>query len=197
MGKHFTVLIGEGAFSYSRKEDSIRRESELDGIYVIRTSEPSKRISAEDAVRSYKRLEQVESAIRCMKGIDLLVRPIHHRTEDHVRAHIFLCMLAYYVEYHMRKALAPLLFDDEELDENRKKRDPVKPAQPSASAKRKKVVRFTPDGLAIQSFQTLLSELATRCRNRCRMKSDPCAPTFYQLTEPTSLQKRVFQLLKL
>ena len=106
-------------------------------------------------------------------------------------------MLAYYVEYHMRKALAPLLFDDEELDENRKKRDPVKPATPSTSAKRKKVVRLTPDGLEIQSFQTLLAELATRCRNRCRMKSDPSAPTFYQLTEPSPLQKRAFQLLRL
>jgi transposase len=197
VGKHFTVRIGDGAFCFSRKEDSIRRESELDGIYVIRTSEPAERISAEDAVRSYKRLEQVESAIRCMKGIDLLVRPIHHRTEDHVRAHIFLCMLAYYVEYHMRKSLAPLLFDDEELDEQRSKRDPVKPAQPSASAKRKKVVRYTPDGLEIQSFQTLLAQLATRCRNRCRMKHDPSAPRFYQLTEPTPLQEKAFQLLGL
>jgi len=197
VGKHFAVMIEDGAFSFSLKEESIRRESELDGIYVIRTSEPAERISAEDTVRSYKRLEQVESAIRCMKGIDLLVRPIHHRTEDHVRAHIFLCMLAYYVEYHMRKALAPLLFDDEELDERRKRRDPVKPAKPSASAKRKKTVRLTPDGLEIHSFQTLLAELATRSRNRCRVKSDTSGPTFYELTEPTPLQKRAFQLLGL
>ena len=126
VGKHFAVMIEDGTFSFSRKEESIRRESELDGIYVIRTSEPAERISAEDMVRNYKRLEQVETAFRCMKGIDLLVRPIHHRTEDHVRAHIFLCMLAYYVEYHMRKSLAPLLFEDEELDEMRKTRDPVK-----------------------------------------------------------------------
>jgi len=197
VGKHFAVMIEDGAFSFSLKEESIRRESELDGIYVIRTSESAERISAEDTVRSYKRLEQVESAIRCMKGIDLLVRPIHHRTEDHVRAHIFLCMLAYYVEYHMRKALAPLLFDDEELDERRKRRDPVKPAKPSASAKRKKTVRLTPDGLEIHSFQTLLAELATRSRNRCRVKSDTSGPTFYELTEPTPLQKRAFQLLGL
>jgi transposase len=197
VGKHFAVIIEDGAFSFSRKEESIRRESELDGIYVIRTSESAKRISAEDTVRSYKRLEQVESAIRCMKGIDLLVRPIHHRTEDHVRAHIFLCMLAYYVEYHMRKALAPLLFDDEELDERRKRRDPVKTAKPSASAKRKKTVRLTPDGLKVHSFQTLLAELATRSRNRCRVKSDPAGPIFYELTEPTPLQKRAFRLLGL
>ena len=197
VGKHFAVIIEDGAFSFSRKEETIRRESELDGIYVIRTSESAERISAEDTVRSYKRLEQVETAIRCMKGVDLLVRPIHHRTEDHVRAHIFLCMLAYYVEYHMRKALAPLLFDDEELDERRKRRDPVKPAKPSASAKRKKTVRLTPDGLEVHSFQTLLAELATRSRNRCRVKSDPVGPAFYELTEPTPLQKRAFQLLGL
>lgn len=197
VGKHFALAIYDGAFSFSRKEETIRRESELDGIYVIRTSEPAERISAEDTVRSYKRLEQVESAIRCMKGVDLLVRPIHHRTEDHVRAHIFLCMLAYYVEFHMRKALAPLLFDDEELDERRKRRDPVKPAKPSASAKRKKTTRLTPDGLEIHSFQTLLAELATRSRNRCRVKSDPEGPKFYELTEQTPLQKQAFQLLGL
>ena len=197
VGKHFAVMIEDGAFSFSRKEESIRCESELDGIYVIRTSESAERISAEDTVRSYKRLEQVETAIRCMKGVDLLVRPIHHRTEDHVRAHIFLCMLAYYVEYHMRKALAPLLFDDEELDERRKRRDPVKPARPSASAKRKKTVRLTSDGLEVHSFQTLLAELATLSRNRCRVKSDPDGPTFYELTESTPLQQRAFQLLGL
>ncbi len=197
VGKHFEITIDDGAFSFSHKEESIRGESDLDGIYVIRTSEPAERISPEDTVRSYKRLEQVESAIRCIKGIDLLVRPIHHRTEDHVRAHIFLCMLAYYVEYHMRKALASLLFDDEELDERRKKRDPVKPAKPSVSAKRKKRVRLTPDGLEIHSFQTLLAELATRSRNRCRVKTDPTGPIFYELTEPTPLQKRAFQLLGL
>jgi transposase len=197
VGKHFAVTIEDGVFSFSRKEESICRESALDGIYVIRTSESAERISAEDTVRSYKRLEQVESAIRCMKGIDLLVRPIHHRTEDHVRAHIFLCMLAYYVEYHMRKALAPLLFDDEQLEERRKRLDPVKPVKPSVSARRKKTGRFTPDGLKVHSFQTLLAELATRCRNRCRVKSDPAGPPFYELTKPTALQKRAFRLLGL
>ncbi len=195
VGKHFTVEITNGAFSFSRKEESISRESEMDGIYVIRTSEPADRISAEDTVRSYKKLEQVEWAFRCMKGVDLLVRPIHHRTEDHVRAHILLCILAYYVELHMRKALAPLLFDDEELNAQRKERDPVKPAKPSASAKRKKTVRLTSDGLEVQSFQTLLSNLATRCRNRCRMKSDPDGSKFYQLTEPNPLQKKALELL--
>jgi len=142
VGKHFRLEIENGAFSFSRNKETIAKESELDGIYVIRTSEPVEKISAEDTVRNYKRLTQVEWLIRCMKGVDLLVRPIHHRTEEHVRAHIFLCMLAYYVEFHMRKALAPLLFEDEELDEQRKNRDPIKPTKPSDSAKVKKKIRF-------------------------------------------------------
>jgi transposase len=197
VGKHFKVMIQDGAFSFTRKKESIGREKELDGIYVIRTSESAERISAEDVVRSYKKLEQLERAIRCMKGVDLLVRPIYHRTEDHVRAHIFVCVLAYYVEWHMRKALAPLLFDDEDLDEHRKRRDPVKSPKPSASAKRKKTIHLTADGLEIHSFQTLLAELATRCRNWCRTKSDQTGPRFYQLTEPSPLQKRAFELLEL
>jgi len=197
VGKHFTVTIEEDRFSFVRNEEKIDREEALDGIYVIRTSEPAERLSAEDAVRSYKNLTQVERAFRSLKGIDLLVRPIWHHTEDHVRAHIFLCMLAYYVEWHMRKALAPLLFDDEELDGNRKRRDPVKPAQSSESAKKKKALRLTSEGLVVQSFDTLLMELGTRCRNRCRIKSDPKGPTFHQLTEKSSLQERAFQLLGL
>ena len=197
MGKHFTVTIDDGLFSYTRNEESISREEQLDGIYVIRTSEPTERLSAQDAVRSYKSLAQLEHAFRSLKGMDLLVRPIWHHTERHVRAHIFLCMLAYYVEWHMRKALAPLLFDDEELQDNRTRRHPVKPAKPSASAKKKKATRLTSDGLTIQSFDTLLAELATRCRNGCRIKSDPNGSTFYQLTELTPLQKRALQLLGL
>jgi len=197
VGKHFEITIEDGFFSFSRKEESIRRESDLDGIYVIRTSEPAQHISAEETVRNYKRLEQVEIAFRCMKGVDLLVRPIHHRTADHVRAHILLCMLAYYVEYHMRKSLSPLLFEEEELNERRKTRDPVTTAELSASVKRKKTIRITPDGFEVNSFQTLLAELATRCRNRCRVKTDPAGYTFDSITEPTRLQKRAFQLLGL
>jgi transposase len=195
MAKHFTVQIEEGSFCFARNEDSIAREAQLDGIYVIRTSEPVERISAEDTVRSYKNLAQVERAFRTLKGIDLLVRPIHHRTEDHVRAHILLCMLAYYVEWHMRQTLAPLLFDDEELPQGRKRRHPVKPATASTSARKKKVLRETPDGLQVHSFDTLLVDLATRCRNLCRIKSHPNASTFYQLTQPTPLQQKAFQLL--
>jgi len=197
MGKHFELTIKDGAFSYARRSQNIEREAALDGIYVIRTSEPCSRLSAADTVRSYKNLAQVEQAFRCLKGIDILVRPIRHRDEQRVKAHLFLCMLAYYVEWHMRKALAPLLFDDEQLDQDRKTRDPVAPAKPSVSAKKKKSLRVTTEGLPIHSFETLLAELATRCRNRCRIKSDPNSPTFSQITQPTPLQKRAFELLQL
>jgi transposase len=197
VGKHFRVTIGEGTFSYERNQMRIDQEEALDGIYVIRTSEPVEDLSAEDTVRSYKNLTQVERAFRSLKGIDLLIRPIWHHTENHVRAHFFICMLAYYVEWHMRKQLAPLLFDDEELDWNRKRRDPVKPAKPSISAKRKKALKLTSEGFVVQSFDTLLEELGTRCRNRCRIQSDSKGPTFHQLTEMSPLQKRAFQLLGL
>ena len=197
VGKHFTLKIEDGAFEWSRCEESIRREKALDGIYVIRTSEPKERLSAEDVVRKYKSLAQVERAFRTLKGLEIRVRPIRHRREVRVRAHVFICMLTYYVEWHMRKALAPLLFDDEELDEERKNRDPVAPARQSASAKKKKTSRRTPDGFPVHSFETLMKELGTRCRNRCRIKSDPSCPTFCQLTEPTPLQVRALQLLGL
>jgi transposase len=197
MGKHFILAIGEGTFSYARKEDKIGQEEALDGIYVVRTSEPVDRLCAEDTVRSYKSLMHVERAFRSLKGIDLLIRPIWHHTEEHVRAHIFICMLAYYVEWHMRQALAPLLFGDEELDGNRKVRDPVKSAKPSLSAVKKKARRRTAEGLVVQSFDTLLEELATRCRNRCRIQSDPQGPSFYQVTEMSPIQTRAFQLLGL
>jgi transposase len=197
MGKHFILAIGEGTFSYKRNAVKIGQEEALDGIYVVRTSESRDRLCAEDTVRSYKSLMHVERAFRSLKGIDLLIRPIWHHTEDHVRAHIFICMLAYYVEWHMRKALGPLLFGDEELDGNRKTRDPVKRAKPSVSVERKKARRLTAEGLVVQSFDTLLEELGTRCRNRCRIQSDPQGPTFYQVTEWSPIQTRAFQLLGL
>lgn len=197
MAKHFRLRIEDNFFSWSRNEELIRREAALDGIYVIRTSEPEVSLSAADTVRTYKSLSQVERLFRTLKGIDLRIRPIRHRSEAHVRAHIFLCMLAYYVEWHMRNALAPLLFDDENLDEERKKRDPVAQARPSRSARGKKVKRITADGLPIHSFETLLGELVTRCRNQCRISSDPSGATFTQLTQRTPLQARVLELLNL
>jgi Transposase DDE domain len=195
MAKHFTLTIEDGLFVFARNEALIEREEALDGIYVIRTSEPADTLSSEDAVRSYKNLAQVERVFRTLKGIELLVRPIWHRTEDHVRAHIFLCMLAYYAEWHMRKALAPLLFDDEELTERRGVRHPVKPAEASLSAKRKKARKATIDGLPVQSFSTLLASLGTRCRNRCRIGGS--VTTISRLTDPTPLQARAFELLGL
>jgi transposase len=197
MAKHFELTIADGVFRWARRQDSIQRETQLDGIYVVRTSEPKTRLSAEDTVRRYKSLAQVERAFRSLKGVDLRIRPIFHRTEDHVRAHIFLCMLAYYVEWHMRQSLAPLLFQDEELSQDRMRRDPVAPAEASASAKAKKVNRANADGVPIHSFETLLRDLATRCRNTCRIPADPTSTPFQQLTEPTVLQARAFQLLGL
>src|SRR3954452_76002 len=133
MAKHFTLTIRDGHLGWTHKDEAIRKEELLDGIYVIRTSEPAEKLTAADSVRSYKRLALVEQAFRCLKGIDLLVRPIHHRTAERVRAHILLCVLAYYVEWHLRRAWEPLLFEDEELAEDRRTRDPVAPAQSSAS----------------------------------------------------------------
>lgn len=195
MGKHFELVIGDNEFSFTRKEESIKREAALDGIYVIRTTEPKENISAEDTVRAYKNLSQVEWMFLCMKSIDILVRPIRHRDENRVRAHIFLCMLTYYVQWHMRKALAPLLFDDEELDENRKKRDPVAPAKASLSAKRKKARRRNKDGLPIHSFDTLLAELGTRCKNACRYNHGYPDLTVVRYTKPTPVQEQAFDLL--
>lgn len=196
MAKHFKLFIKDGCFGWERNEESIAREAALDGIYVIRTSEPAEDLSAADTVRTYKSLAQVERLFRTLKGVDLRVRPIRHRTEDHVRAHILLCTLAYYIEWHMRKAWAPLLFDDEELDDARKTRDPVLPARPSASARIKKTERINTEGYQVHSFETLLEELATCCWNRCTMKSSPSGATFDQLTQRTALQQRALELLE-
>ncbi len=197
MAKHYLLAIGNGRFEWSRKTESIEEERAFDGIYVIRTSEAKKRCSAAGAVRHYKNLSRVERAFRTLKGIDLRVRPIFHRTEDHVRAHIFLCFLAYYVEWHMRRALAPLLFDDQELDTQRWLRDPVAPAETSLSARRKKSLRKTPDGLVVHSFHTLLEALSTRCQNRCRTKTEKTEYYFYRYTEANPLQNQAYELLGL
>ncbi len=196
MAKHFKLFIEDGSFSWKRNEETIAREEALDGIYVIRTSEPKESLSAADTVRTYKSLSQVERLFRTLKGVDLRVRPIRHRTENHVRAHILLCTLAYYIEWHMRKTLAPLLFEDEDLDEDRKTRDPVLPAKPSESAKSKKTNRVNAEGFPVHSFETLLEELATCCRNRCRMTSSPSGATFDQLTQRTQLQQKAMELLE-
>jgi transposase len=198
MGKHYTYKIGPGTFQWARCEESIRQEEKLDGIYVLRTSEPKERLSAEDTVRGYKSLSQVERAFRCLKGVfDLLVRPIRHRTAERVPAHFFLCLLAYYVEWHMRRALAPILFTDEELPEDRKHRDPILPAKPSKSVERKKLTHRTEDGLPVHSFETLMAELATRGRVTYRLKSDKVSLTFNEVPDPTPIQARAYELLGL
>ena len=197
VGKHFVLDIQDGHFTFARNAERIARETRLDGIYVIRTSEATQALGAEDTVRAYKSLAQVEQAFRCLKNLDLRIRPIHHRTVDHVKAHIFLCMLAYYVEWHMRKALTSVLFQDEELDAARWTRDPVAQAQPSETVQRKKRTKQTPDGWPVHSFQSLMDELATRCRNTCRLGQGKDAARFTTLTEPTDFQRHLFGLLGL
>lgn len=197
MAKHFQLQIADGSFTWSRNVASITCEEQLDGIYVIRTSEPDTAFSPADCVRSYKSLALVERAFRCLKGLDLLVRPIHHRVDPRVRAHLFLCLLAYYVEWHMRHALQSLLFADEELDQERRERDPVKPAEASESAKAKKKTQKTAEGMPVHSFATLLAHLATRSRNTHQIVSDPTGATFQQTTEPDALQAEALCLLKL
>ena len=164
---------------------------------MLRTSEPATRLSSHDTVRTYKGLADVERWFRTLKGLEVRVRLIRHREERRVRAHLFICLLSGYVEWHLRRAVAPLLFDDETLDEARRTRDPVAAAEPTPRAREKKARRRTDDGLTLHSLDTLLAELATRCRNTCRVLSDPTAPAFSLLTEPTRTQRRVAELIEM
>jgi transposase len=197
MAKHFTLTIEDGRFHAQRRAEEIREEGLLDGVYVLRTSESKEKLSSPDVVRHYKNLANVERAFRCWKGMDIRVRPIYLRTEEHVRAHIFLCLLAYYVESHMRAALAPLLFEEEDLAQYRQQRDPVTSAKPSAVVQTKKQRKQTEEGFPVQSFPTLLQALATRCRNTCQVQASKEAPTFEQVTRATPLQAKAFELLGL
>jgi len=195
MGKHFSFTIEDGQFLWRVDKNAVETEKMLDGIYVVRTSEPKKRFSAEKTVRTYKSLSLVEHAFRTLKGIDIRVRPIYHRLEETVRAHIFLCLLAYYVEWHMRHYLAPLLFEDEDIESTRLVRDPVAPAESSVSAKIKKSRRRTSDGFPVHSFETLLQDLATQSKNICLSQLETSTTRVELITEPTPLQTRVFELL--
>jgi transposase len=197
MGKHFAHQIEAGKFGWGRRVEAIEQEAKLDGIYVIRTSATAEQLSAADAVRGYKSLAQVERAFRSLKGLDLLIRPIRHRTEERVPAHIFLCLLAYYLEWHLRRVWAPLLFEDEELPQERKRRDPVLPARGSESAEAKKLTHQTAEGLPVQSFRTLLSNLASRARVTYSLKTEKSGPTFQQVPPPTPLQAKAYELLNL
>jgi transposase len=197
MQKHFELTIEDDSFTYRRLEEKIAEEAALDGLYVVRTSVPAETLSAERTVASYKDLSQVEWAFRSMKSVDLKVRPIFHWKDDRIRAHVFLCMLAYYVEWHMRGKLAELLFDDHERELAEETRESIVAKAPrSEAARRKEHNRRTPDGLPVQSFQCLLKDLATLCKNRVCWESSPDAQ-FDQLTLPTDLQRRVFDLLGL
>jgi hypothetical protein len=195
VAKHFELQIADGLFGFCRDKEAIRREQDLDGIYVIRTSEKATDFSAADCVRTYKSLSRVESAFRCLKGLDLLVRPIRHRVEPRVRAHVLLCMLAYYVEWHLRQALAPLLYEDEELEHRRRSRDPVKPAEPSESAHAKKKTHKTAAGLVAHDFRSLLAHLGTRSRVTYQVVAEGSSATFQQLSQPDAIQAEALRLL--
>jgi transposase len=197
MAKHFRLIIADGHLVWERRVEAIAAEETLDGIYVIRTSETARRMSAEDGVRNYKRLTQVERAFRTLKGLDLMVRPIFHRVAPRVKAHIFLCLLAYYVEWEMRRAWAPLLFADEEVEVDREERDPVAPAEPSESAKQKRKTKRTESGQPVHSFRTLLADLGQRCRVTYRVNAGDSAGTFRQVPEATPLQAEALRLLEL
>ena len=195
MAKHFDLDIEEDSFGYRRKPASIAAEAALDGLYVVRTSLAETRLDAEGAVRAYKRLSAVERAFRSLKTVDLKVRPVFHRTADRVRAHVFLCMLAYYVEWHMRQRLAPLLFDDHDPAAAEAARTSiVAPARVSDAATAKARGKRTADGLPVHSFRTLLGDLATITRNRVVLRMSGAEP-FDILTRPTALQREAFRLL--
>ena len=196
MAKHFDLTIEAQRFAFRIREEEVAKEAALDGIYILRTPLPAKKMDAAEVVRSYKSLSDVERAFRCLKTVDLQVRPIHHRLADRVRSHIFLCMLAYYVEWHMREAWRPLQFADED-QQAKKHRDPVAPAKRSAQAERKALTHTLPDGSAVHSFRTLLEELSTIVRNTCRTPgASSDAPTFQVITTPNAQQKRALDLLQ-
>lgn len=196
VAKHFNLEIADESFSYERKVEGIEAEARLDGIYVLRTSVPKEELDAEGTVRAYKALSDVERAFRSLKTVDLKVRPIHHRLEDRVRAHVLLCMLAYYVEWHMRRALAPLLFDDDDPAAAEAARASiVAPAQRSPSAKSKARSKRTKEDLPVHSFQTLIADLGTITLNTVRYRLES-APPVERITIPTRLQQRALDLLQ-
>ena len=196
MSKHFELDIADESFAYRRKDEAIEAEGALDGLYVVRTSLPEETLDAEGTVSAYKGLNRVERAFRSLKTVDLKVRPIYHYTADRVRAHVFLCMLAYYVEWHMREKLKPLLFDDEYPEQAEALRTSVvAPAEVSPSAKDKARRKKTAGGFPTQSFRSLLDNLATLTKNRVVPRL-PGAEPFEMLAQPTDLQREAFRLLR-
>ena len=198
MGKHFIAKITEESFEYRRNEERITEEASLDGMYVIRTSVPAKELGPEETVKAYKGLAVCERAFRSLKTVDLKIRPIFHYLENRVRAHVFLCMLAYYVEWHMRRDLAPILFDDEDKEIAEQLRASViDPAERSPRASKKDETKRTEEGEPVHSFRTLLNDLGTLVRNQVRITAGDENDEFPMLTEPTPVQRRAFELLGL
>jgi transposase len=196
VAKHFELTIGEDTFSFVRKHERIAAETALDGLYLIRTSVSAAQMDAPQCVRNYKALANVERAFRSLKTVDLKVRPIHHRTANRVRAHIFLCVLAYYVEWHMREAWRELMFADTDA-QAKATRDPVAPAKRSKKALAKVASHTLDDATPAHSFSTLLAELATIVRNTCRTPhAGPDTPSFEVLTTPNAKQQRALELIR-
>ncbi len=192
VAKHFVTTITDEAFTFRRDEEKIAAEKQLDGLYIVRSNVEPEQLDAAQTVRAYKDLSKVERAFRCFKSVDLKVRPLHHRRADRVRAHVLLCMLAYYVEWHMREALAPLLFDDHDpVAAERQRSSVVAPARRSPAASTKAGRKRTEDGLPVHSFCTLLTDLGTLTANT--MQED--GATFNLQTQPTPVQQRCFELL--
>ena len=195
VGKHFILEIEDDRFVFSRDEKNIGREAALDGIYIVRTSLPAAVMSDEQTVGAYKGLSSVERAFRSLKTVDLKVRPIYHRLPNRVRAHVFLCMLAYYVEWHIRRSLAPLLFDDHDRQAARQSRENiVAPARVSTAAAKKARTKKTEDGDPVESFQQLMDNLGTIALNLVQPALPGIAP-FYKITRPTPLQQKALDLL--
>ena len=194
MEKHFELTITQDSFTFQRKEQKIKEEMLLDGLYVIRTSVPKKRMNSERVVETYKSLSYVERAFRCLKTVDLQLRPIYHHKDDRIRAHVFLCMLSYYVEWHMRQRLREVLFDDcDRVSARASRSSPVAPASRSKAAKQKDATRLTEKGHPVQSFRDMLRDLATLTRNRVRIAE--LDAEYDKLTTPTEYQRHVFSLL--
>jgi hypothetical protein len=195
VAKHFVLHIEDDSFHFQIDHEKVAAEAALDGLYVVRTSVSKQHMDADHAVRSYKQLSNVEQAFRCLKSVDLMVRPIRHRLENRVRAHIFLCMLAYYVQWHMIEAWRPLLFADDD-HQAKATRDPVAPAKRSDRALRKARTKHLDDGSPVHSFRTLLDHLSHIVRNTCRCPyADPNAPTFFKTTSPNPKQRQALDLL--
>ena len=196
VGKHFDLVIGDASLEYAINDERVAQEAALDGIYVIRTAVPPARMNSDDVVRNYKNLSQVEQAFRSIKTVDLEVRPIYHRLADRVRAHLLLCMLAFYVKWHMMQAWRPLLFADEQ-QAAKAQRDPVAPAKRSPSALRKVSSKTLDDGTPAHSFGSLLHHLSAVVRNVCRRPgAPPHEPTFTLDTTPDAKQQQALELLK-